>query len=387
MPRRRGDGALTRNAIIAGLALASVSVIAGGMAMTGGNRDSEFSFAATSPAKALRIALVDPAAPVVVPRDPRIALDTPASAAPYQLASAPANEPPAQAATTSAASVTTASIPVPMARPAVSAEPPRRLAAIPVPTARPAVASMLPRELLFDAEPTGSLGTLAYAPTVAAKDLAEPATAPAGEILTVPAKQSRERANAPKRREQAATPAPEKPAENHGLIGRLFAKAPSAHEKLYGRVRYAALTPADTGRDDDGGGLPRAPYDNQTAVYVITDKKVYMPDGTTLEAHSGLGSHMDEPDDVRLRMRGATPPHVYDLRMRESLFHGVEAIRLKPIGGESAIFGRDGLLAHPYMLGPRGDSNGCVSFKDYDEFLEAFKAGKISRLAVLARLN
>ena len=32
-----------------------------------------------------------------------------------------------------------------------------------------------------------------------------------------------------------------------------------------------------------------------------------------------------------LRMRGATPPHVYDMKLRESLFHGVEAIRLNPM--------------------------------------------------------
>jgi hypothetical protein len=39
------------------------------------------------------------------------------------------------------------------------------------------------------------------------------------------------------------------------------------------------------------------------------------------------------------------------------------------------------------MLGPSGQSNGCVSFKDYDAFLDAFKAGKINRLAVIARLD
>ena len=73
--------------------------------------------------------------------------------------------------------------------------------------------------------------------------------------------------------------------------------------------------------------------------------------------------------------------------MREALFHGVEAIRMTPIGGEEAIFGRDGILAHTYMLGPSGQSNGCVSFRNYDAFLDAFKAGKINRIAVLARLD
>src|SRR4029077_19314868 len=91
------------------------------------------------------------------------------------------------------------------------------------------------------------------------------------------------------------------------------------------------------------------------------------------------------PRFVQVRMRGATPPHVYDLTMRERLFHGVEAIRMTPLGGDEAIFGRDGILAHTYMLGPNGQSNGCVSFKDYDAFLEAFLRGEIDRLVVVPR--
>ncbi len=62
-------------------------------------------------------------------------------------------------------------------------------------------------------------------------------------------------------------------------------------------------------------------------------------------------------------------------------------IRLNPIGGADSIFGRAGLLAHTYMLGPRGDSNGCVSFKNYDAFLTAFQSGLVKHLAVVARLK
>jgi hypothetical protein len=58
-----------------------------------------------------------------------------------------------------------------------------------------------------------------------------------------------------------------------------------------------------------------------------------------------------------------------------------------PLHGSEAIYGRDGILAHTYMLGPSGQSNGCVSFKDYDTFLEAFKDGKIDRIAVIASLD
>ena len=133
------------------------------------------------------------------------------------------------------------------------------------------------------------------------------------------------------------------------------------------------------------GGAP--PYDRSTAVYDISAKMVYLPDGSKLEAHSGLGSNLDDPRSSRIRMRGVTPPHIYDLKPREALFHGVPALRLTPIGGENAIYGRDGLLAHTFMLGPNGDSNGCVSFKDYYAFLDAYRNKGIRRLAVLSRVD
>ena len=77
-----------------------------------------------------------------------------------------------------------------------------------------------------------------------------------------------------------------------------------------------------------------------------------------------------------------TPPNVYTLELRKDLFHGVRAIRLNPVDG-SKMFGRDGILAHTYMLGPRGDSNGCVSFKNYDEVLNAFLRGEVTRMVVV----
>ncbi|WP_229196763.1 tlde1 domain-containing protein [Bradyrhizobium acaciae] len=133
------------------------------------------------------------------------------------------------------------------------------------------------------------------------------------------------------------------------------------------------------------GGSP--PYDRQTAVYDISAKTVYLPDGTRLEAHSGLGSRLDDPRSSHMKMVGVTPPHIYELKPREALFHGVPALRLNPIGGEGKIFNRDGLLAHTFMLGPNGDSNGCVSFKDYYAFLDAYRNKGIRRLAVLARVQ
>jgi hypothetical protein len=131
---------------------------------------------------------------------------------------------------------------------------------------------------------------------------------------------------------------------------------------------------------------PLLPYDRSTAVYDIAAHTVYLPDGTRLEAHSGLGNRLDDPRYVNERMRGATPPNVYELQPREQLFHGVRALRLIPVGNGS-VYGRTGLLAHTYMLGPNGDSNGCVSFRNYNAFLRAYQNGEIKRLAVVARLN
>jgi hypothetical protein len=130
---------------------------------------------------------------------------------------------------------------------------------------------------------------------------------------------------------------------------------------------------------------PAMGYDKFTAIYDISAHTVYLPDGKRLEAHSGLGDREDDARYVNERDRGPTPPHLYDLTMRESLFHGVQALRLTPVGNDIP-FDRTGLLAHPYMLGPNGDSNGCVSFKDYDAFLRAFQYGEVKRLQVVARL-
>jgi hypothetical protein len=126
--------------------------------------------------------------------------------------------------------------------------------------------------------------------------------------------------------------------------------------------------------------------DGRTAIYDITARTVYLPNGRRLEAHSGFGDLMDNPRYVHVRMQGATPPNVYNLTLRERLFHGVRAIRLDPVGG-SRMYGRAGILAHPYMLGANGQSNGCVSLSDYPEFLKAFLRGEVTRLVVVERLE
>ena len=166
----------------------------------------------------------------------------------------------------------------------------------------------------------------------------------------------------------------------------------SITEKLWGKQPHTSLLSFASADASVTGSIPQqngeSPlYERDTAVYDISAHVVYLPDGTSLEAHSGLGSQLDNPKSAPIKMRGVTPPHMYELTPREALFHGVPALRLNPVGGEDTIYGRAGLLAHTYMLGPNGDSNGCVSFKDYNAFLNAYRNQGIKKLAVVAKVD
>jgi Protein of unknown function (DUF2778) len=154
-------------------------------------------------------------------------------------------------------------------------------------------------------------------------------------------------------------------------------------QKLAGFFHPQLLLASATPEDGSFGTAinPAALGNNSTAVYVISDRAVYLPSGTRLEAHSGLGVAKDDARHVGDKNVGATPPAIYELKPREQLFHGVQALRMTPVGGDTLR--RDGLLVHSFMLGPDGDSNGCVSIRDYDRFLMAFQRGEIKRLIVV----
>ncbi len=177
--------------------------------------------------------------------------------------------------------------------------------------------------------------------------------------------------------------------DNRNIFEKLFgANAAAPAEKQGPALAYAApeaggVTSIAKTTDSQQADA-KVGSDRFTAVYDISAGAVYLPDGRKLEAHSGLGESFDNPSAVHTRMRGPTPPALYSLTPREALFHGVAALRLTPISGN--VFGRAGLLAHTYMLGPRGDSNGCVSFRDYQAFLRAYQSGQVKRLAVVAHL-
>ncbi|WP_262268236.1 DUF2778 domain-containing protein [Microvirga yunnanensis] len=173
-------------------------------------------------------------------------------------------------------------------------------------------------------------------------------------------------------------------ADNRSFIEKFFGIKPASPPA--DALSYASIDGGSTGSIAPTSRFVPAPETGGggTAVYDISAQVVIMPNGERLEAHSGLGDMMDNPRHVNVRMRGPTPPGTYMVTEREALFHGVRALRLTPVGGSGAIYGRDGILAHTYMLGPRGDSNGCVSFRNYDRFLQAYLRGEVKRLVVTA---
>ena len=181
----------------------------------------------------------------------------------------------------------------------------------------------------------------------------------------------------------AATPLP----DNRAFLEKFFgARRPSSLQSSRPALAYAA---PESDVLDNARGITSGPLlglDERTAVYDISAHTVYLPDGTELEAHSGQRDRLDNPRYVHEHMRGATPPNVYELALREKPFHGVQALRLNPVD-KGNVFGRTGLLAHTYMLGPKGQSNGCVVFKNYSAFLQAFQNGGLKRLIVVDRVD
>jgi Protein of unknown function (DUF2778) len=288
----------------------------------------------------------------------------------------------------------------------------------PAPAAAPAstpaltVASADPYGMLFDPRSLGDAPVslaknfpLALSPdpvlpapptVIAEQENVSPAPADArfGESVPLPVPRPTELASleshgpllAPSRRlaqQDRKTAPPTASAANPSFFDKLFGALPQPSGPV---LAYAAPEDGVLGitRNLTSNASPR--HDKFTAIYDIAAHTVYLPNGTKLEAHSGLRDRLDNPRYVNERMRGATPPNVYELRPRESLFHGVQALRLIPVG-DGELYGRTGLLAHTFMLGPHGDSNGCVSFRNYNAFLQAYHNGEIKRLAVVTRLN
>jgi len=239
-----------------------------------------------------------------------------------------------------------------------------------------------PMTVALAVEPAQELPAQSTQPTPVPIPLPVPRPAEFRTARPMPAPQTASMRPASRPMAQAAVPA-SAPEDNRSFFEKLFGIRPAAPPE--GALSYAALdrgtgSIAPTARF---GPMPEAAGAG-TAVYDIVAQTLTLPNGERLEAHSGLGAMMDDPRYVNVRMKGATPPGTYIVTEREALFHGVRALRLTPVGGSAAIYGRDGILAHPYLLGPRGDSNGCVSLKNYDRLLQAYLRGEVKRLVVTA---
>jgi hypothetical protein len=298
---------------------------------------------------------------------------------------APSTVPPLPAAAPSV-------VPAPVAiAPEIAPLPPvaLRMASLPPDTATPRVAPLPPVAPKLASAPLGSATPRSVPPTSKIASLPPnavtpdavplPPRRPAGLTESHPAPPA-EAAPAPaaERSPPTVEPGPDvaRPAPGETTVQRTIASAPATaapaqpdNRNIFQRIFGAFSQPSAP-----GGG---------TAVYDIAAHTVYMPNGERLEAHSGLGSNLDDPHSIGQKNRGVIPPQTYALQPREQLFHGVAALRLNPVG-DGDMYGRVGMLAHTYMLGPRGDSNGCVSFRDYHKFLAAYQRGEVSRLVVVA---
>jgi len=244
--------------------------------------------------------------------------------------------------------------------------------------------ALLARQLMYSNWRTAAVGDIRPSQSVddarataSAEDLRPAATAPTG--IPLPRPRPTLASADPQDLQAVAQAQAATTADNRSLMQKLS-------DLLPGKVTLASLTPDSGLFRKEGPDLAALGYQPQTAVYDLSAHAVYLPNGMVLEAHSGMGSLRDDPDHVDRRMVGATPPAAYDLKPREALFHGVAALRMTPTGG-ATIFGRAGLLVHPYMLGPLGDSNGCVSVRNYERFLKAYNDGEVTRLVVVPSLN
>ncbi len=202
----------------------------------------------------------------------------------------------------------------------------------------------------------------------------------------------------------AMTPAAQ-PEAAWGSLSRLLIEEPAVEQPVQVAVvalPEKAVKPAQRPKPADAEALafarPDKPVDPKpfnklfkrqdgVAIYDISAGLVYMPDGSKLEAHSGIGKMADNPKYVHVRNNGPTPPNTYKLTMRETRFYGVEAIRMTPITSKP-MHGRDGFLTHSYLLrSRRPESHGCVAFKNYPQFLKAFKQGKVKQLVVVPSIK
>lgn len=171
----------------------------------------------------------------------------------------------------------------------------------------------------------------------------------------------------------------EPPAEDKPAARNAPQLKPQATEEKPRRSLFGSLF----GNKGDDGRWPG--HGTKVAIYDVSNATVYLPDGTKLRAHSGIGKMRDNPRYEHVKMNGPTPAGIYRLSMRESRFYGVEAIRMTSIDGRDPK-NRTGLLTHTNLLRGQIGSHGCVAFQNYEPFLKAFKRGHVTMMVVVPEL-
>ena len=91
------------------------------------------------------------------------------------------------------------------------------------------------------------------------------------------------------------------------------------------------------------------------------------------------------PRKVNERMRGPTPPATYALSPREDSVPRRRRPAADP-DRQQRLSAAPACSPIPTCWGRTATSNGCVSFRDYDAFLRAFRSGEITKLVVVSRL-
>jgi hypothetical protein len=174
----------------------------------------------------------------------------------------------------------------------------------------------------------------------------------------------------------------QKPAEEKPVVRAKRAKQDDAKDVAYAKPERSLFGDLFKSKANDTGWLGKG---TKVAIYDVSNATVYLPDGTKLRAHSGIGHMRDNPRYEHVKMRGPTPAGIYRLSMREERFYGVEAIRMTSIDGRDPK-NRTGLLTHTNLLRGQKGSHGCVAFQNYQPFLRAFKRGQITMMIVVPEL-
>lgn len=174
----------------------------------------------------------------------------------------------------------------------------------------------------------------------------------------------------------------QKATEEKPVIRAKRAKEVDAKDVAYAKPERSLFGDLFKSKANDAGWLGKG---TKVAIYDVSNATVYLPDGTKLRAHSGIGHMRDNPRYEHVKMRGPTPAGIYRLSMREKRFYGVEAIRMTSIDGRDPK-NRTGLLTHTNLLRGQKGSHGCVAFQNYKPFLRAFKRGQITMMIVVPEL-